>query len=292
MRVLFFGMRCSFSPPVLRALVAAGHEIVAVITPWLARRPALSWNRPPQTPLLPLATSAIDLDGVAFRTGIPVGRLGDPRSPDATATLAELHPDMIVVACFPRLIPRSLVTIAPYGGVNIHPSRLPQLRGPEPVFHTLHQGITTSALTLHLLSDRFDAGDVLAQRDVALPDGARIDDLEQQMARVGGELLVSTLPLIAAGEITPIRQAEADATFAPFPTEADFLIPIDWAARRVFNFIRGVAPRRYPLRIVHASGALIPARDAIAWTTETFASPPGDDEQDVAFRDGLVRILS
>lgn len=293
MKVLFFGMRCIFSPPVLAALVAAGHDIAAVITPGPSGAPAFVWNRRPGSRSLALASPSTGLDDIAASRQIPVGQLANPRDPLAIQALAALEPDIIVVACFPRLLPERLVEIAPKGGFNLHPSRLPELRGPEPIFWALRNGLSQTAVTAHGLSDRFDAGEIYGQEPFIMPFGARIGDIETDMAQMAGGMAVRTLDLIANDVLEPTSQCDNQATYAPFPTMHDFIIPSSWNARRAFAFIRGVATDAQPIIIDLGGGEKIAAGDATKWFSrhDRFAhdaAAPG--EIDIAFADGVVRI--
>ena len=293
MRVLFFGMRCIFSPPVLAALVAAGHDIAAVITPGPAGAPAFAWSRRPGFRSLALSAPSAGLDAIAADLQIPIGQLSNPRDLRAIQSLAALEPDIIVVACFPRLLPEMLIDIAPAGGFNLHPSRLPELRGPEPIFWALHNGQTTTAVTAHRLSDRFDAGEIYGQEPFTMPFGARIGDIEAQMAQMAGGIAIRTLDLIAKNTLEPMRQCDSEATYAPFPTMHDFIISSSWSARRAVAFIRGVATEAQPVTIDLGSGEAIAARDAAKWLSERdqcVHNAAADGEIDIAFADGVVRI--
>lgn len=293
MRVLFFGMRCIFSPPVLAALVTAGHDIAAIITPGPAGAPAFVWSRRPGSRIVPLSSSPEGLDGIAASRQIPIGQLANPRDPSAIRTFAALAPDVIVVACFPRLLPEGLIEVAPKGNFNLHPSRLPALRGPEPIFWALRNGLTETAVTAHRLSDRFDAGEIYGQEPFTMPFGARIGEIEAQMAHLGGSLALRVLAAMESKHFHTRPQCDNEATYAPFPTMHDFTIQNSWSALRAYAFIRGVATDARPVIVDLGNGEKIAARDATKWLPERHRSSCGasaDDEIDLAFADGVVRV--
>jgi len=168
---------------------------------------------------------------VAWDHGIPVQEV-------AAAGDIKVDADILVVACFDRLIPRETRSAAKLA-VNIHPSLLPDNRGPAPLFWTFRLGRRTTGVTVHLLEDKPDAGAILAQREVPVPDGIDGVELEQQLASLGGELLVQVIRDYRAGQLQPRPQDETRATSHPWPSPTDWTIPFDWAPQRVFNFRRG-----------------------------------------------------
>ncbi|MGH2549727.1 MAG: formyltransferase family protein, partial [Thermomicrobiales bacterium] len=165
---------------------------------------------------------------------------------------------------------------------------------PEPLFWTLQQGLSSSGVTLHRLSDRFDIGEILAQRGVEIPAGERVDRLEMVMGQVGGELLLDSLEewpnLAAQGRV----QDERGATYAPTPTVADFRIPSDWPVERAFRFIRGVAPLGQEIEIFDASGQIWRVRDAERWLSGDASDQPENGVSarlGIPFADGILRVI-
>lgn len=207
LNVTFLGMAGAFSLPPLEALLAAGVPVRGVVLPGAETRPV-----PPKAPDggLPVLTPYAERSIVhlAWERGIPVREVAD---------LAALDPpDVLVVACFPRLIPRAVWARARLA-VNIHPSLLPDNRGPAPLYWTFRLGQRRTGVTVHLLADRADAGDIVAQREVAIPEGTTEQELELQLARLGGELLVGVLRDFERGQLRPIPQDESRATSHPWP---------------------------------------------------------------------------
>jgi methionyl-tRNA formyltransferase len=293
-KTLFFGMRCVFSPPVLAAIVSAGHEVVAAITPGPTGAPPLTWSRRPGArPGISLAPSQDGLDALAARHHLPIGQIASLGDPTAIEALAALRPEIIVVACFPRLLPEALLNIAPHGGFNLHPSLLPALRGPEPIFWALRNGLDATGVTAHRLSSRFDAGEIYGQERVAIPFGARIGEIESVLAARAGQLAVSTLTAIEQQSLRSVAQCDSESTYAPFPTMHDFIIPSSWPVRRAFAFARAVAPLGTQIVIEDKHGAKTAVSDAINWfpgQSDFNAYPPAEDEADIQFADGVLRI--
>ncbi len=191
-RVLFFGLAGPFSLPPLEALLAAGIEVIGIV---------LS-EKPSQTPGLPVLNpyGRRNILDVARERALPLLTMTDD--------LADLGPDVIAVACFDRLIPKRIRDVAKLA-VNVHPSLLPENRGPDPIYWTLRLGHTKTGVTVHLLEDRADAGPILAQREITVPEGVTYDELEQLLAEIGGQLLVE---VVQSDTLQPRPQDESRAT--------------------------------------------------------------------------------
>ena len=182
---------------------------------------------------LPLVGGPPDIAQRAARQGIRV-----------YAGLPDIPFDVLVVACWDRLIARAYWQRARLV-VNVHPSLLPDNRGPAPLFWTFRIGQTMTGVTVHALDDRADAGVVLAQRALAVPPGVHGAAFEQDLARIGGELAVEVLRSLPAG----IPQDETAATYHPWPSTTDWLIPTDRSADWAFDFVRGVGHMGGPLEV-------------------------------------------
>ncbi|MFI5268412.1 MAG: methionyl-tRNA formyltransferase, partial [Chloroflexota bacterium] len=173
---------------------------------------------------------------LAWDHGIPVYEVAD-------FSVLDFAPDIIAVACFDRLIPREMRDRARLA-VNVHPSLLPDNRGPAPLFWTFRLAQPVTGVTIHLLAAKADCGAILAQREVPVPAGVDGAELDQQLATLGGELLVQVIHDFEKGHLRPVPQEEALATSHPWPSQADWNIPPDWPLQRVRNFTRGVAHMR------------------------------------------------
>lgn len=259
-RVVFFGMVGQFSLPPLEALLAAGFDVRSVVMAGLeARAPASEpfvrrqAIRAAQTKgrVLPMLAPSAERNilTVAAERDIPVleaYNLSDTRTLDALAAFA---PDAICVACFPRKLPPALLRAPRLGCLNVHPSLLPDNRGPDPLFWTFRRGDHETGVTIHLMDEGLDTGPILLQESVPVTDGVSESELERQLAQRGGALLASALRGLAEGTIKPAPQDEARATSYSFPGPDDFVVTHDRSARWAYNFIRGVGARGEPISI-------------------------------------------
>jgi len=134
-------------------------------------------------------------------------------------SLRELNPDVLVVAAYGRILPPAMLTLAPHGAINVHASLLPRHRGASPINHMLLAGDADVGVTIMRMEEGLDTGPIYATRALPTPKGATAQSLTTLLANVGAELLVTTLPKIVAGHITPQPQDHAQATFAPLLTK-------------------------------------------------------------------------
>jgi methionyl-tRNA formyltransferase len=243
--------------------------------------------------------------GLAWAHGVPVLEVGRLAHPEVLTALHDLRPEVLCVACFPRLLPRELLDLAPHGGFNVHPSLLPAYRGPAPLFwvfhgHTSHahaastscpeqsmradiqpgthpwlpnEGLGNAGVTVHLLDEQADTGDIVVQAPIGLPDGTTYSAAERVCSQEGARLLVEALEAIAAGSLRRRPQPHIDLPTAPVPTAADFVVTPDWSARRAYNFIRGVGEWGRPMTIAIGDERLS-VREAVSYDEEATMSVP------------------
>lgn len=277
-RVIFLGMQSNFSHPSLRALLAAGVEVCAVVLPAAQSEPespALRRLEPPSRRRVFLTVNQSSLHaGVqqqAWERSIPlweVARLDDP----AVAELfTSLEPDLICVACFSRFIPSTLLAIPRLGVLNVHPSLLPDNRGPEPLFWTFRLGQESTGVTIHLMEEKLDSGPLLAQETLEVPTGISYAELEQKAAELGGALLVRAIADLMSGQAHPRPQDESQSHYYPYPSNqggrTDFVIhPAQWDARHVYNFICGIKGWGEPLTLVADAELTLQIEDVLDYS--------------------------
>ena len=256
MRILFFGMEGVFSPAPLVHLLQSEFTVCGVVVPaprnllW-PDAPSLRRLAPPRliTSDLPLLMAPPEktVVGLAWDADVPMFEVRRLKRAETLAALAALQPDALAVACFPRLLPPALLDLAPHRAFNVHPSRLPQYRGPEPLFWTFHDELDHAAVTIHLMDAGADSGPIAAQTPVHLPDGIGYEQAQRLGAEVGAHLLLSVLRASRDGTLALYPQSEEGASAAPVPGPEDFVITPQWSARRAYNFARGVTEWRQPI---------------------------------------------
>jgi methionyl-tRNA formyltransferase len=217
-----------FALPTLRAL-DEHFEVVGVVTQ--PDRPAGRGRemRPP------------DVKVLAETLSLPVIQPKTLKSPETLAQLEAWAPDVIVVAAFGQILRENVLTLPPFGCVNVHASLLPRWRGASPVqAAVLHDDVT--GVTIMKMGKGLDTGPILSQRVVEIPDDQTAGELFYELAEMGAALLVETLPGYLAGEIVPQLQDDALATYAPKISKSDGELDLTQPAEALARKVRAYSP--------------------------------------------------
>ncbi len=156
--------------------------------------------------------------------------------------LRTLCPDIIVVAAFGQILPREIIELTPKGCVNVHPSLLPKYRGAAPVNWTIIRGETKTGVTIMLMDEGTDTGDILMQEETLLAPEETSGELHDRLAGMGADLLIKSIEMIATDTITRTPQDPSLATYAPRLKKEDGLIRWDSEIHHIVNLIRGLSP--------------------------------------------------
>lgn len=178
---------------------------------------------------------------------------------ETAAQLKDLSADLIIVAAYGKIIPQFILDIPTYGSVNIHPSLLPQYRGPSPIQTALLNGDTTSGVTFILMDQEIDHGPILAQEKMEIQPTDTFASLPVTMFAKAAEILPEVVKGFVKGIILPQEQDHSHATFCehvtkesgyfdsnnpPSPDKLDRMIrayypwPTAWTKIRVRNGLR------------------------------------------------------
>ena len=230
MRVVFLGTG-DIGVPSLKALATTGfHEVQAVFTQ--PDRPAGRdlKLRPP-----PVKVAARELD-------LPVFQPEKIRAPDALDELVRLKPDVIVVAAYGQILPKAVLSLSPFGCINIHASLLPRHRGASPIHAAILEGDSQTGVTIMQVDEGLDTGDILFK--VAAPIGP--DDtagsLHDRLAQLAPDALLACLDLLGRGTVSREKQDGALATYAPKLTRKDGEIAWNKPAEEIERRIRAMTP--------------------------------------------------
>lgn len=281
--VLLFASDCHFARQTLEAMLQKGITVAGLVLDG-----PLSIDEPMR--LTPPARQLLQVDrkdsivDTASREGIPVYRVGNLRSPAAIRLVFERSASVLLSVCYPRLIPGRLLRATPGYALNVHPSRLPDLRGPDPLFWTFHRGDAETAVTIHHMSRDLDAGAIAVSALHPVESGVDEPTLETSLASVAAQLFYDLRPQVNAGTLPARPQNSVSASYAPHPTGDDFRIDSTWTARRAFTFARGVEQRDVPIRIT-TGGVERVVRHVWSWGVQ--ADGPG---QPVELADGYLMV--
>ena len=209
MRLIFAGTP-EFAAIALAALLAAGHEIVLVLT-----QP----DRPAGRGLKP-ALSAVKK--VSQKHKLRVEQPLTLKTEDACTLVADAHADAMIVAAYGLILPKDILTIPRLGCINIHASLLPRWRGAAPIQRAILAGDADSGVTLMQMNEGLDTGGTLLQRAIPIGEAETAGELHDRLAALGAELIVAGLQALPA----PIQQDASQATYAAKITKQEALI--DW----------------------------------------------------------------
>ena len=200
--------------------------------------------------------------------GIPVHT---PEQLDAAALTAvrRCGPDVIYAAYYRSLIPPAMLALAPLGAYNLHGSMLPKYRGRAPVNWMLVNGETEGGVTLHHMVARADAGDIVAQRAVAIDDHDTAVTLYRKLVPLWATLINEYHPLIVAGRAPRRAQDLSRGSYYGRRGPEDGRIDWQWPARRIFNLVRAVT-HPYPGAFGRVAG-----RKLFIWATRVAAEADG-----------------
>jgi methionyl-tRNA formyltransferase len=174
--------------------------------------------------------------------GVPVLQPEKVRDGRLAAELAALAPDLLVVAAYGRILGEDLLGLAPFGAVNVHASLLPRWRGAAPVQWALADGDRETGVTVMQMDAGLDTGDILLQRLLPVDEDDTGETLLGRLGALGASAVVETLPLLAAGRLTPVRQDGARATHARIIEKADGRLDFALPAARLAARVRAFTP--------------------------------------------------
>ena len=216
-RIVLFGSEGGFSRPVLERLLSEGVSVAAIVMPGRAKIRDADDGFPVA---VEQAASSSGLVGLAAAHDLPVIAAGDLNDHRLTRKLPELGADILLVACFPWKLPRTLWHGQRSACWNLHPSLLPKYRGPAPLFWQLRYSERKTGVTLHEVSEHMDAGDIVAQASQAFPTNTSAAALDEWVAELGVDLFVKALDRYHRGCLVTSPQAEAAASYFPRPAQA------------------------------------------------------------------------
>lgn len=229
MKVVFMGTP-DFAVPVLDAIIQKGHEVGYVIT-----QPDKAKNRGKKVLFTPVKELAVAHD----ITVLQPEKIKE--SPETMELLQAYEPDIAVVVAYGQIIQKELLELPKYGCVNVHASLLPKLRGASPIHHAILQGEEETGVTIMQMAEGLDTGDMLTK--VSLPiAGMNCETLHDKLSEMGANLLVETLPMIEAGEITPEPQDDQLSSYAGLISKKDGVIDFTKTPEEIERQIRAFDP--------------------------------------------------
>jgi methionyl-tRNA formyltransferase len=204
--------------------------------------------------------------------GLPVYQPETLRDEAFASLLAELDPEMIVVAAYGKILPKNVLDYPKYGCINVHGSLLPKYRGAAPIQRAIIDGERETGVTIMYMAEGLDTGDMVYKTVIPITEDDNFETLFDKMAASGAEALLTAIPMIVNGTVTPEQQDDSLSTYAAKIEKADCALDFTKSAREIHNRIRGLSP--FPLAsTVRGSTVLKLVRSAL--TDRTAAKEAG-----------------
>ncbi|MCP1212190.1 methionyl-tRNA formyltransferase [Acetobacter okinawensis] len=299
MRLVFMGTP-DFAVPALKALHAAGHEIVAV------------YSQPPRPAGRGKALRASPVQQAAQELGLPVHHpLSLRNNPEAWQAFAALKADAAIVAAYGLILPQVMLDAPRLGCLNIHASLLPRWRGASPIQSAILAGDTQSGVTIMQMEAGLDTGPMLLREAVPITAQTTATTLHDALSALGGSMVLRVLAdfppqtpdaadhqaRLNAGRPARQTQPENGATYAPRLTREDGRI--DWThdAAAIDRQIRALTP--WPGTFTTLADGTVIKIGASVIAADTSLCPPNtppgtvlDERLSVACGQGVIRLTS
>ncbi len=209
------------------------HDVICVYT----KEPAPA-KRGKQLLNSPVHNKALEL-------GIEVRHPKTLKTQDAQDEFTALDADISVVCAYGHILPDSILNAFEFQSINVHVSMLPKYRGAAPIERAVINGDKSTGITIMKIVQQLDAGDILQQQEIEIPETMNVQELYQEIGTKGSKLCIDTIAKMISGDIKPIKQDENLVTFAPKILKEEFKINFNKPAKEIHNLIRGIYPYAY-----------------------------------------------
>ena len=229
MRIVFMGTP-DIAATCLKKLLAENMQIVGVYT-----QPDRPKGRGMKMQFSPVKE-------VALQHNIPVFQPENFREAETVQQLRDLQPDAVAVVAYGRILPQTVLDIAPNRFINIHASVLPQYRGSAPYQWAVLDGLEETGVSAQFMVRQMDAGDVVGVAKTPIGPDETAGELLDRLAVLGADLLHETLIKLENNTLQPQAQDESKVTLAPMLDKS--MCPIDFTktAQQIHNKVRGLNP--------------------------------------------------
>lgn len=191
---------------------------------------------------------------LALALGVPVYQPLNFKDPADVEVLRALAPDVLLVAAYGLILPQKVLDIPTYGAINVHASLLPKYRGAAPIQRAIMNGDPVTGVTIMQMEKGLDTGPILIQRAMAIGIVDTAGTMHDQLAVLGGRLLVEALELLPKGGLHPKVQNDALSTHAAKLAKNEGIVDWNQPAKVVHARIRGVSPWPGAYFMMHRAG--------------------------------------
>lgn len=256
-RIIFAGTP-EFAVPSLKCLLQTSHVCAVYTQP---DRPAGRGRKLTPSPVKQCALAA----------DVPVYQPQSLRTSSAQQELAELAPDLMVVAAYGLLLPAAVLAIPILGCVNVHASLLPRWRGAAPIQRALLAGDLHTGITLMQMEVGLDTGPMLARAAIDIPDHCYAGELHDQLSQLGATTLNNYLPAILANELPVQPQDDSLACYAAKISKSEAQLDWNQDALQLERQVRAFNP--WPVATTHWQDKILRIWRAQAFSKTSSAAP-------------------
>jgi methionyl-tRNA formyltransferase len=263
----------AFAVPSLRALAATTTLVGVVSQPNRPRGRGLT-SRPS-----PVSAAAAEL-------GIPLLRPASVRTADTEAALAAWQPDILVVAAYGKILPPALLALPTLAPINVHASLLPRYRGAAPIAASILAGDAETGITIMVMSEAMDAGDMLWQRTLPISAEDTTESLTTALAELGATALTDALGALHGAGLQTKPQDVSRVTYAPRLAKDDGRVDWHREAAAIERMVRAFTP--WPSAFTTLGGRTVKILAARVASDGRADGIPGT----IAVHGGMVRVAT
>jgi methionyl-tRNA formyltransferase len=223
-KVVFMGTS-SFAQRILAGLIKEKYDIRAVYT------------QPPKKSGRDQKVIGSPVEEIAKKNKLEV--FTPEKFDDAEISkLKNFDPELIVVASYGKILPKSILDIPTRGCLNVHASILPKYRGPSPIQNAILEGETETGVTIMLMDEGIDTGDILSFRRIEIRKDDLFPVIHENLSELGKNLLLETIPSFLDKKIKPLPQDKNQATLCQLIEREDGRILWSDEVKSIYNRYR------------------------------------------------------
>jgi len=219
----------SLAREVLNYLIREKYGIVAVFT-----QPDKAAGRKKELKASPVKKLALDYNLPVFQP--------DNFNENEILNIRKLRPDLIIVAAYGKILPKEILAVPNFKSLNVHASLLPKFRGPSPIQSAILSGENKTGITIMLMDEGVDTGDILSQEEINIDSKDTTEILTEKLSNLGAKLLAKAVPLWVNGKMKSLRQNPSQATSCKLIKKEDGLIDWNDKAENIYNKYRAFYP--------------------------------------------------
>lgn len=278
LRIIFMGTP-DYSVPTLSALIAAGHEVVAV------------YSQPPRRSGRGMAEKMSPVHEKAAALNIPVFTPLSLKGEDEQLKFIAHHVDLAVVVAYGLILPKQILDAPRLGCINAHASLLPRWRGAAPIQRAIEAGDTQTGVMIMQMEEGLDTGPVMMSKETPITPDMTAGELHDVLAEISGQLMVSAIDELTSGSAKLTTQREEGITYAKKLAKSESRINWNKSAINVHNHIRAMSPFPGGWCEMDLGGKLVRVKILISEIAEGKGAPGEvlDDQLTIACGEAAIR---